>query len=253
MTASKEPKKKKTTGEQPSIETFFRNAKREERAVIIRPHQFLKGAAGHHCKITERHIEAAREMAEAGCTNRDIRDKLGFRQTIFVLYMNQGRIIEEYLRALGCVPEEDEWENLLSACVDLEDEAGEKARIYDTHLKYKFYRAIVDARVSANMADLKTIRNAGNKDWKAAAYVLEKRCPDYRKDADNDDKGLKIQVQNNTLIQNILSTAKQLEQQDRVSGLIPENAGAENEDDIINAEYEKYVKEQLERSDENEA
>lgn len=234
--SSEEPKKKQNRKTLP-IEEFFRQAKKGEKAVILRPHEFIKSSTGNYCKLTEKHVCIAKEMAELGCSDKDIRNKLGLRVATYWKYLNQGKVIEEYLKALGAEPEEDEWQNLLPHTIDLEDETGERARIYQTHLKYRFYRGVIDGRVDGNMSDLKAIREAGDKDWKAKAWVLSRRSPEYAKEEKKDDLP-KIMVQNNNLFQTIEQTARQLEEQDRQKGLLPDTSS----DDCVDAEYEKYIK-----------
>lgn len=215
------------------VAKFINEAKKEDKAVIIRPYELLRSSGGMYCFLDRKKISKASELAELGCSASDIRNALGLNSSQYNSYLNQGRLVEAYLLGAGIdVDADPEWESKVPNGFELEDEDGQLVTIHQGLLKYKFYKAIQEGRARGSELDLKKIRAARDNDWKAAAYTLERRNPEYKKERLPDISQNPQVVINNTtnnnrttnnLIQNIRTLAKELEEQDRKRGLLKDS------------------------------
>ena len=94
------------------VAKFINEAKKEDKAVIIRPYELLRSSGGMYCFLDRKKITKAYELAELGCSASDIRNALGLNSSQYNSYLNQGRLVEAYLLGVGIdVDADPEWES----------------------------------------------------------------------------------------------------------------------------------------------
>jgi len=220
--AKKLPEPKRTY----TLQELLKKANKNKAAVTIFPND-LERAPRNRMVINEGMIDIAYDLAEQGLTDSDIMSILGMSSSAFSYNYKQGYIVKKYIEESG-ISLKDLPNTLNVYC----EELGEMGNLYYPELRCRFYMAIEQGRAEGNKKDLTTIREAGKKDWKASAYVLERRSPEYKKDYEKKETGTTNIVNNfgDNIIDKISKITKEVKKE-----RLENKAG----DEIIDAEYEE--------------
>lgn len=168
------------------------------------------------CILTPDKVTAVQEMAELGAKDKDIYNYIGLSEGVFYKYLRQAGIVEQFLIARNVeVTDYD----IIPDTIQIIDQNNTKYNIKDCILKLKMKRALVFGRADGSRHDLRTIKRHSKSDWKAAAYRLEKRNPEYKAIPESSTVvHNEIKVDGNSFLNGIMEMATIIEQQNKQLG-----------------------------------
>ena len=171
----------------------------------------IKATPGMRCYLTPDKISRAKELSELGCKDKDIYNILNISDKTYYTYLREATLIQAYADTNQLTIDE------IPDVLETVDEEGTLKVLYNCVLKCQFRQAILEGRSSGNEVDLRSIRDAGKKDWKATAYVLEKRAPEYKNQelSGTVNNNLNVQVDGQTFLQGIINLAATLDKQNK--------------------------------------
>ncbi len=166
--------------------------------------------AGRKTKLTEDFIKKMRELLKKGATRILCCNALRVSEPTFYSWVNDAELIQSHIEA----------GNELAEIMDVDTDNG-KITITNCILKLEFLTALNESEADFFQVHIDNIARAGKTNWQASAWLLERRrAKEFgRKSqidvANADEKPFKVDNnRNNNLIENIMRTAKELEERD---------------------------------------
>jgi hypothetical protein len=178
-------------------------------------------STGRRIQLDKKRIELARDMCKWGCKDKDIYSALKISEKTYFNYIKDARYIEAYDEVHRNRHEEEGIKKIyeLPDTITVIESDGYERKIYHCNLKLQFLQEMRAGRAEGNAEDLQFINSKKGEDWKAAAWTLERRSPEYknggvRKEQDNEE-GTKDDSKSLTLVQNIFNLAQRIEKEDK--------------------------------------